>query len=477
MKVGQRTADNARTAHGGERLLVNGDVRAARLISVVLLLCIMGWLAVLGAREHFGHDRVGAGRIGWSVALLVAVALIARGTFLGRPVTTWHAVTAGAAVCAGVSAHFLSFGPLGNVLVASSGLALMWPTNARPQPEKLPAIWALVNSTPADPLAPFAMHSSKSYHFNTNKTAAIAYRTRLGFAVVSGDPIGDASQFQSLVVDFVRMCRSRGWRIVVLAAGERHLALWHDGQLGRSMLAVPIGRDVVVDVRHFTLRGHRFRNLRQAVQHSYNCGITTEIVDEQDLDSALIAELTEVLYAAHRSARTERGFCMSLDGVLQGRYPGIKLAIARDHRGRVVAFDRYATAGQGSEVSLDVPFRRPGAPNGVDERLTVDMISEAKGHDALRLSLAFAAFPEIFDAAHPGPWQRVAYRLIHLLDPLIRLESLYHYLRKYHALAERRYVVLCAQHIPAALMVLLSLEFMPRPRRLRMRADRPTRAV
>jgi lysylphosphatidylglycerol synthetase-like protein (DUF2156 family) len=115
-----------------------------------------------------------------------------------------------------------------------------------------------------------------------------------------------------------------------------------------------------------------------------------------------------------------------------------------------------------------VPFRRPDAPNGVDERLTVDMIAEAKAHNAQRLSLAFAAFPEIFDATHPGPLQRVAYRLIHLLDPLIRLESLYRYLRKFHAMAERRYVVLRAHHIPAAMMVLLSLEFMPRPRHLRV---------
>jgi lysylphosphatidylglycerol synthetase-like protein (DUF2156 family) len=53
----------------------------------------------------------------------------------------------------------------------------------------------------------------------------------------------------------------------------------------------------------------------------------------------------------------------------------------------------------------------------------------------------------------------VAYTLIHLLDPVIRPESLYLYLRKFHALADRRYVVLCAQHIPVALLVLLSLEF------------------
>ena len=467
MKLSQRTRYHT-TAQTGQRLLVGGDVPAARAVSVVMLLCVMVWLTVLGVQERFGHHHVGPGRFGWSVALLVAVALIARGTFLGRPVTASHAVAAAAAVCAGLGAHFLSFEWLGNALVAASGLALTWPTSAQPQPELLGSIWALVNSTFEDPLAPFAMHSSKSYHFNSNKTAAIAYRTRLGFAVVSGDPIGDASEFEDLVSDFVGMCRSRGWRIVVLAAGERHVGLWRDGHLGNSTLVVPIGRDVVINVRHFTLGGRRFRNLRQAVQRTRNAGVTTEIVDERELGSALSGELTEVLYAAHRAARTERGFCMSLDGALRGRYPDIKLAIARDRHGRVVAFHRYATAGHGSEVSLDVPFRRPGAPNGVDERLSVDMLSQAKAHHAVRFSLAFAAFPEVFDAEHPGLWQRVAYRLIHLLDPLIRLESLYHYLRKFHSLAERRYVVLRAQHIPAALMVLLSLEFMPRPRHLRL---------
>jgi lysylphosphatidylglycerol synthetase-like protein (DUF2156 family) len=419
-------------------------------------------------RDHLGYDRVAPGRFGWSVALLTAVALIARGIFLGRPVTIGHAAIAAAAVAAGLFAHFLSFGVLGNVLVAGSGLALMLPTTARPQPELLEQVWALVNATHEDPLAPFAMHSSKSYHFNTDKSAAIAYRARLGFAVVSGDPIGDVSQFDNLVADFVRMCRSRGWQIIVLAGGERHLRLWRHETVGQPMLAVPIGRDVVVDVRHFTLTGRRNRNLRQAVQRTHNRGVTTEIVDEQELDGALLDELTEVLYAAHRAARSERGFCMNLDGALQRRYPGIKLAIARDRRGRVVAFHRYATADEGSEVSLDVPFRRPDAPNGVDERLSVDMIAEAKSTGAVRLSLAFAAFPEIFDASHPGPLQRVALRLIHLLDPLIRLESLYRYLRKFHSLAERRYVVLCAHHIPAALLVLLSLEFMPRPRQLRL---------
>jgi lysylphosphatidylglycerol synthetase-like protein (DUF2156 family) len=467
VRTSQR-AGGAVTARGRERVLVRADVAAVRFGSLLLLACALGWLMLLAVREHLGFELAVPGRFGWSVALLASAAFIARGIFLGRPVTAGHAMISAAAVGAGLGAYFLSFGALGNFLVAGSGLALMLPTTAQPQPELLDQVWALINATREDPLAPFAMHSSKSYRFNTDKSAAIAYRTRLGFAVVSGDPIGDATQFEGLVTDFVRMCRGRGWQIIVLAAGERHLGLWRHDVVGQPMLAVPIGRDVVVDVRHFTLAGRRFRNLRQAVQRTRNCGVTTQIVDEQELDGALVAELTDVLYAAHRAARTERGFCMNLDGALRGRYPGIKLAIARDRCGRVVAFHRYTTADAGLEVSLDAPFRRPDSPNGVDERLSVDMITDAQTNGALRLSLAFAAFPEIFDASHPTPLLRVAYRLTHLLDPLIRLESLYRYLRKFHALAERRYVVLCAHHIPAALLVLLSLEFMPRPRHQRL---------
>ena len=457
-------SDGRVIARGRQRVLVRADIPAVRVVSILLLVCVLVWSAVLVARERLGHDEAGPGRFGWSAALLVAVALIARGIFLGRPVTTGHAMTAAAVMGGGVLAHLLGFGALGNLMVAGTGLALMSPTTARPQPELLDRVWALVDATPGDALAPFAMHSSKSYHFSADGTAAIAYRTRLGFAIVSGDPIGDRTRFGELAVDFVRMCRSRGWQIIVLAGAEQHLGLWGRDTVGQPMLAVPMGRDVVVDVRRFALTGRRYRNLRQAVQRTRNAGVTTEIVDERRLAPALAAELTEVLYAAHRAARTERGFCMNLDGALQGRFPGVRLAIARDRGGRVVAFHRYATAGAGSEVSLDVPFRRPDAPNGVDERLTVDMIAEAKNQGALRLSLAFAAFPEIFDAADPGLPQRVALRLIHLLDPLIRLESLYRYLRKFHALAERRYVLLCAHHIPAALLVLLSLEFLPRKR-------------
>lgn len=450
-----------------ERVVVHVNSRAARWVGALALFSAACWLITAVAR---GHDHAGwhaTDRVEWSLTALAAVALVARGIFLGRPVTARHATAAVLVLSAGIGAQVLSFYLLGDLLIAGSGLALMWPTSAERHPDDLSRVWALINATGGDPLAPFAMQTGKCYLFSADETAALAYRTRIGYAVVSGDPVGDEAQFPQLVADFAKMCHAHGWRIVVVACSERRLPLWCDKKiLGQSLRQVPIGRDVVVDVSSFEMVGRKFRNLRQAVKRTHNAGITTEIAAEQKLDGRLLAELTEVVRASSRGSHSDRGFCMNLDGVLEGRYPGIQLIIARDKSGRVQGFHRYATANHGSDITLDVPWRRPGAPNGIDERLSVDMINAAKDAGAQRLSLAFAAFPEIFDEKQRGRVQSVFYRLIHLLNPLIALESLYRYLRKFHAPDQRRYALVSLRQLVPLIYVLLSLEFVPRRRSL-----------
>lgn len=451
----------------GERVVVHVNSAVARWIGTSALLCAVCWLVTVLTRDADHAHWQAAGRLAWSMTVSAAVALIARGIFLGRPVTALHASAAVTALVVGLGAHVVSFDLLGDVLIAGSGLALMWPTSARPRAADLPRVWALINATSGDPLAPFAMQTGKCYHFSTDGSAALAYRTRSGYAVVSGDPFGDERQFAQLVAEFAAVCQTRGWRLVVLGCSERRLGLWCDAaMLGQSLRPVPIGRDVVVNVPNFEMVGRHFRNLRQAVQRTHNCGITTEIVAEQALDDHQLAELIDVLRGSPSGAHTDRGFSMNLDGVLEGRYPGVQLIIARDSHGRVQGFHRYAVAGGGSDVSLDMPWRCAGAPNGIDERLSVDMIRAVKDLGAQRLSLAFAAFPDIFDQKHRSRAQSLCYQLIHLLDPLIALESLYRYLRKFQALGDRRYVLVQLTQLFPLLYVLLTLEFMPRRRHL-----------
>ncbi|HXS86975.1 MAG TPA: phosphatidylglycerol lysyltransferase domain-containing protein [Mycobacterium sp.] len=443
------------------------DSSVARWSGVIVLLCAMCWPIVIIVHAHVQAGWYAPGRLEWSVTVLAAVAFIVRGLFLGRPVTVRHAAAASLVLMVGIVARLLSFDLLGGALIAGSGWVLMWPIAARRQPGDLSRVWELINSTDGDPLAPFMMQAGKCFMFSADARAALAYRTRIGYAVVSGDPVGDEAQFPQLVADFVAYCKDHGWRIAVLACSERRLPLWSDpAVVGRSLRAIPIGRDVVVHVADFTLDGRRFRNLRQAVQRTHNCGITTEIIAEQDLDERQVAELSEVLRASPSGAHSDRGFCMALDGALEGRFPGIQLVVARDKSGRAQGFHRYATAGGGREISLEVPWRRRGAPNGIDERLSVDMIEAAKTAGAQRVSLSFAAFSDLFDEQDRGRAHAIFYWLIHRLDPLIALESLYRYVRKFHATGERRYALVSLTQLVPLLYVMMSLEFMPRRRGL-----------
>lgn len=446
-----------------ERVVVQSDSKPARFVSATSVVLLTAWLMLLLA--HAGYPpRFDVAEFSWLITILLSVGFIARGIFLGRPVTYGHAAWAAAAVVVAMGVAILQFEYLGDVLVIAAGLILMWPASARPQPELLPQIAALVAQTPDDPLAVFAMHSRRSYYLDADGTAAIAYRTRCGIAVVGGDPIGDELRFESLTRDFAVMCRSHGWRIAVLGCSERRLPLWTAALSGGQHLrAVAMGRDVVVDVQSFSMHGRKFRNLRQGVQRTQNAGITTTVVDERCLDDQTRRELEDVMDVSH-GGRSERGFSMILDGALTGRYPGVRLIIARDKSGVVQGFHRYVSAGGGTDVSLDVPWRRPGAPNGIDERLAVDMLDAARVEGTERMSLAFAAFPDIFAEQNRTRRQQLGYWTIHLLDPLIALESLYRYLRKFHALGARRYVLVQMSALPLYAAALLSLEFVPRAR-------------
>lgn len=408
-------------------------------------------------------------------AAIVAVACIARGLHLHRPVTSVHTATALACLLAARLVDDLGGAPRAAfALTVVSGWVLVRATGSVPHPEQHPRIEALVQRSVGDPLAPFALNSSKSYFVNAAGTAAIAYRTRAGIAVVSGDPVGDPGAFADLLGRFTNYATGRGWRVAVLAASEDLTRLWQTPAPGRGpWRAVCIGRDVVVDVDHFTLAGRRFRNLRQAVQRSHNAGVHTEIVAERDLSPTLRRQLLAIV-AGTRAGHQRRGFSMILDHLLDGTRPDTMIVVARDRSGRPVGFQRYGTAQHGNEWSLDVPWRSLHAPNGTDERMIVDVLDHVRRRGGTSVSLAFAPFPALFAPADAARWQPAARAALRLAHSVVALESLYRYLDKFHAAAGRRFVLFRLRCLLPTLVAVLTFEFVahrehgpaapPRPR-------------
>lgn len=203
--------------------------------------------------------------------------------------------------------------------------------------------------------------------------------------------------------------------------------------IGRGMRSLGIGDEAVLDVKDFSLDGPGMRKARKAVNRTHNSGVTTEIHREGDLDEGLRAELRGVVIG-WLGGRRFRGFSMNLDGVLDGRHSDCLVIVARDRRGHPVAFQRYAPCGGGRALSLDAMPRHPLSPNGVNERMIADLMAHARERGIVEeVSLNFAAFRRLLEKGGGGTLSEcVGYRLTHLLDPLIRIESLYAFNAKFH---------------------------------------------
>ncbi|WP_067823634.1 bifunctional lysylphosphatidylglycerol flippase/synthetase MprF [Nocardia inohanensis] len=440
--------DTAFTAGPGTRVPLMGVLVLGSLVLV--------WAAERAPREGTDH--------GWFVAVSIAGLFVARGLHLRRPVTLPHLTGATMMLVVANFSYRAEHAGVGFGFLALSGLVLMLPQSSKPQPEQLPRVAELVRRTDIDPLAPFALHSAKSYYFNADASAAIAYRARFGIAVVSGDPIGDKRAFNELISEFSAFASDHGWRIAVLGASPEMVPNWQRRAFDhRGLRAVAVGRDVVLEVGSFDMVGRRFRNLRQAVSRTQNFGVTTEVVPEAALTEPQRETLLGIV-DEWGSGRQTRGFSMILDHLLDGRNPGMLVVLARDADGQVAGFQRYGISGGGRELSLDVPWRRKDAPNGLDERMIIDLIEYARAHGVTRISLAFAAFPELFADKHRTRIGQLVYVAVRLGDPLIRLESLYRFLRKFNAFSDQRFVLLRWREVVIAAAALLTLEFVPHRR-------------
>ncbi len=420
-----------------------------RTMAVRVLVILAALVAIYGWR-HNHH-------LGLAVGLLIA----ARAVWLGRPITIGRLLASGFLLFLGFAAAYNNHQSMTAEAEIAAGAVVGLPRRApgaASDSERM-RVRTMVDATSGDTLAPFALRTDKSYAFSPDRRAALAYKVRFGTAVASGDPVGAPESREAAIDAFLAESERNGWRTTVLGASEELTDLWR----ARGMSGLCIGRDVVLDVSSFEMKGRQFRNVRQAVSRATNAGVTTTIALERSLDPMTRAELMKVARGAHKGGGSERGFSMILDHLLDGTHSNTLIAYARDAEGRIVGFQRYAMADQGRELSLDVPYRCPDAPNGVDERLIADVLAWAHERDAARVSLAFAAFPELYATKERNFGQKLGFRAVHELDRWIRLESLYLFLRKFHAFGKGRYVMLRRAQVLFVLLSALTLEFATRP--------------
>lgn len=320
-------------------------------------------------------------------------------------------------------------------------------------------IEALVSRRDGDTLDPFALRNGKRFELSPDGRAAVAYRLVNGVALASGDPVGDPAAHESAWVRFLERCNQRGWRPAVIAAREDRLPMYERS----GFRWYYIGDEAVIDVAAFGLAGRAMRPVRQAVSRTGNFGCTTEIHREGDLDPTLRRALRGIS-DGWRAGAPERGFSMALGDLLTGTRPGCLIVVTRDRDGAPIAFQRYVPCRGGMGLSLDAMRRDLHAPNGVNERMIVDVVGWAREHDVEVVSLNFAAFREVLlDDEDHGPVDATQAWVLRRLGQHFQIESLLSFNSKFHPRWVKRYLVCrtAADFLPVGIAALNAEAFLP----------------
>jgi lysylphosphatidylglycerol synthetase-like protein (DUF2156 family) len=299
-----------------------------------------------------------------------------------------------------------------------------WRQREQPTESERALARTLVERHGRDTLSYFALRRDKSYFFSQSRGSFLAYTVLGGSALVSGDPVGDPSEFAALLASFRRLAHGRGWRVGILSASEELLPLYRSA----GFLAIKVGEEAVVCPASFSLEGRSIRKVRQSVHRLRRAGYRALVLPETEIPVALREELKAVS-AEWRGSWPERGFTMAMDELFDD---GETLfVIARRADGEVGGFLHLVPSPASGGYSLSAMRRRRSTPNGLMEFLIVEAIAWMGAHDAPEVSLNFCVFADLLWAGERSLPGRVARYGLHSLDRVFQLERLLSFTGKF----------------------------------------------
>jgi len=288
-----------------------------------------------------------------------------------------------------------------------------------------------------DSLSYFATRRDKQVIFSPDQRAAITYRSVGSVCLASSDPVGDPDSWDAAIEQWMLQARSYGWVPAALSVSEAG---------GRApappgLSIIQMGEEAVLEADRFTLNDTSMLPVRQAVQRVRRGGYTAQMRRFAELDEQQRQQVAENI-SAWRHGRVERGFSMALNRVNDPADSSSLLVSAHDEAGQMVALLSFVPWGP-TGLSLDVMRRSPEAPNGVVEFMVASLMEQAASLGVRRVSLNFAMFGHIFEAADQvgaSAWNRFASRSLGVLDRFLQLRRLYRFNLKFAPLWVPRFL-------------------------------------
>jgi len=236
-----------------------------------------------------------------------------------------------------------------------------------------------------------AMADDSLTHFTVEgEEGFLGYVEKGGTYLVPGEPICPEKKAKIFFSSFLRHSTERKRKICFFGCSETMGAAAR--RVGYSV--IKFGQEAVLDISEFSLAGNAMENVRRGLNHANNVGMNvTEYIPGTERDAELEIELLDVSKEWLNSRKTpELGFLL---GRMELHRPeGRRIFIARTKH-RVEGFIILNPVERRAGWYADIMRRRNDAPNGVNEKLLVEIIGTLRDEGVKKLFLGMVPFVDL----------------------------------------------------------------------------------
>jgi len=281
----------------------------------------------------------------------------------------------------------------------------------------------------------FKLLPDKSFYFNDDKDAFVAYKTEFNVAIALGDPCGPGAKLPALVNAFKHHCHENGWQVAFLQTTPDFLEIYH--QCGFK--TVKVGEDGVIDLAQFVAKTVSKKTFKAVVKKLDKEGYVLQKYSPP-IEQSAINEV-EVVSKAWLAlpGRRERGF--SLGQFDRAQLQEDDLFVMRNAAGTAVAFVNQIRSYAEGEVTIDMMRHREDAPSGAMDYLFAKLLTQLQAEGFKYFSLGLAALSGVGDSADDPIEEKALHQVYEHLNRFFSYKGLRSYKAKFDPVWEERFLV------------------------------------
>lgn len=303
------------------------------------------------------------------------------------------------------------------------------------EPKERELASTLLNQHGSDALDHYKLLNDKSYFFNEENSAFLAYKTVLGVAICLGDPVGPKQSLESLMKSFKAYCHGNDWKIACLQVKEDNLDMFQS--VGLKVLKV--GEDAIVDLDEFSINTIKKKTFKQPLKKLSKQGYELKKYVPPHTDAIITAVENISNEWLQLPGRKERGF--SLGWFEEDVVRESTLFVLESQDGVPIAFVNQVRSYAPDQVSIDMMRHLKDVPNGAMDYLFAKLLQSLHEEGFKSFSLGLAALSGVGESKSDTKEEKAVHMIYEHMNHFFSYKGLRNYKSKFKPTWEDRFLI------------------------------------